>query len=339
MRQLVFLGPGAVEWRDVAEPRLGAGHEALVRPVAATLCDLDCLALRGGTPFVGPFPLGHECVAEVVGVGPDVEGWAPGDVVIVPWHVSCYACRWCDAGLPVHCRTHRFQMYGFPLSPERGCFFSDLVLIPHADSALVRVPAGLSPTALASVSDNVCVGWQVTVPQLADAPGSEVLVMGGGGSVAMYAVQFALAAGAARVDYVDSAPERLRLAESLGATVIEGPPPRQLGPYPISVDSSIDRAALACALRSTSNEGVCFSTGIFFEDVALPLWEMYLNGVTFHIGVNNPRPDIPEVLDYISGGRVRPELVTSEVLEWDDIPRAVSDPSLKPVFLRESLFS
>ena len=41
MRQLTCTGPGAIEWRDVAEPRLQGDVEALVRPLAVARCDID----------------------------------------------------------------------------------------------------------------------------------------------------------------------------------------------------------------------------------------------------------------------------------------------------------
>jgi hypothetical protein len=46
--------------------------------------------------------------------------------------------------------------------------------------------------------------------------------------------------GAGRVDYIDVDANALALAKSLGANVIEGPPPKRAGTYPITVDASQD---------------------------------------------------------------------------------------------------
>lgn len=72
MRQLFYLGPGRVKWREVSDPQLCDDTDALVRPLAVATCDLDTALLQGDVPFEGPFPLGHEGVAEVVAVGDDV---------------------------------------------------------------------------------------------------------------------------------------------------------------------------------------------------------------------------------------------------------------------------
>jgi hypothetical protein len=69
MRELTFLGPRRLEWREVPAPALEGPVQALVRPIAAITCDLDRWLIAGGaTPLPGPFPLGHEFVAEVVEV-------------------------------------------------------------------------------------------------------------------------------------------------------------------------------------------------------------------------------------------------------------------------------
>jgi alcohol dehydrogenase len=65
MQQLTYAGPDALEWREAPEPRLSSDRAALLRPLAVATCDLDALIIRGSSPFPPPFPLGHECVAEV----------------------------------------------------------------------------------------------------------------------------------------------------------------------------------------------------------------------------------------------------------------------------------
>jgi len=88
MRQLTFIQPHVVEWREVTDPVLQGGGEALVRPVVVANCDLDRPIISGRFPVPGPFALGHEFIAEVVDVGDAVATVAPGDTVIVPFQVS-----------------------------------------------------------------------------------------------------------------------------------------------------------------------------------------------------------------------------------------------------------
>src|SRR4029453_2369005 len=83
-----------------------------------------------------------------------------------------------------------------------GGLLTDLVAVPHADAMLVPVPDGLDPVAIASCSDNIPDAWRAVGPQLAAAPGADVLVMGGPvgpHSIGLYAAGLAVALGAARV--------------------------------------------------------------------------------------------------------------------------------------------
>jgi threonine dehydrogenase-like Zn-dependent dehydrogenase len=53
------------------EPERRHEREAIVRPLAVAMCDLDLPMILGLTLFPLPIHLGHECVAEVV-EGPGV---------------------------------------------------------------------------------------------------------------------------------------------------------------------------------------------------------------------------------------------------------------------------
>ncbi len=331
----MFLAPGQLAWRERAEPRIIDSTDALVRPIAATTCDLDRLIIRGETPFRGPFAIGHECVAEVVAVGEAVTCFRAGDRVVVNWHISCGHCHHCTTRLPNACLTHQpGAMYGLPGLGDWGGMFSDLLRVVEADVALTRLPAGVNPAIVASAGDNLPFAWEFTIPHLAEAPGAEVLVMGGCGSIALYAVMFALAGGATRVEYRDTDRTRLEIASRYGADVVEGPPPRRAGAFPIVVDASADQASLLCALRSVSPEGIVSSVGGHFGDVSMPLFEMYQRGVRFYTGRGRGGPNVAEALEWVAQGLVDPAPVISCIAPFDEAPAVLAEGHMKPVLIR-----
>ncbi len=339
MRGLVFLGPGRLEWREVPAPELTGAGDALVRPIAVATCDLDAALVSGRAPLGGPFAFGHEFVAEVIDVASDVTVARRGDLVIVPFQISCGTCDRCRRGLTGSCATAGAgAAYGMaPIARrEWGGALADLVHVPFADAMLVALPAGIEPASVASVSDNVPDGWRAVAPALRARPASPVLVVGGAGDVALYAVATAVALGSERVDYVDTDERRLSVANDLGADAIERVPDgTALGRYPITVDHSGDALGLRSAVRSTEPEGTCTSTAIYFADVALPLLDMYSRGITFRTGRVNARAVIPHVLELVAAGRLRPELVTAAVVDWDTADIALADVSAKTVVQRE----
>jgi alcohol dehydrogenase len=338
MRQLMFIGPGCAEWQDVPEPALRGPGEALVRPLAVAACDLDAWVMRGMVPFEGPFALGHEFVGEVVEAGDD-SGVSPGDRVIVTFQVSCGECERCRTGRTANCsEVQRGSMYGVPaaVGGDWGGALADLVRVPYARAMLLPLPDGIEPAAVASLSDNVADGWRTVGPQLAARPGATVLIVGGGvHSISLYAAQVAVALGSERVDFLDTDPERLALAERLGARPVEGPPPRRAGAYPITVNAGLDHASLHCAIRSTEPDGDCTNVGIYFEpETGVPLFEMYTRGIHLHTGRVNSRTVLPEVLGLVTDGRIDPSAVTSRVVSFDDAADALADPPTKLIVAR-----
>jgi threonine dehydrogenase-like Zn-dependent dehydrogenase len=322
VQQLTYTSPDHLEWRDVSEPRLDSDESALVRPRAVATCDLDALIIRGQSPFPPPFPIGHECVAEVVEVGDAVGSTQPGQRVSVPFQISCGECDRCRSGRTGNCSNVDFMStYGFGPAVERwGGFLSDLVCVPYADHMLVALPDGLEPASVASASDNISDAWRAVGPMLAEEPGGSVLVVGGAGpgSIGLYAAGLAVALGSESVLYVDADEGRRRTAEALGAETL-AEIPKRLGPFPITVDASADPDGLELALRSTAPDGTCTSTAIYFgEQPSMPLLEMYTKCIVFKTGRAHVRPAMPQVLELAAAGALHPELVTTKVVPWAD---------------------
>ena len=339
MKQLTCAAPGTIEWQDVPEPRLQGDGEALVRPLAVARCDIDLFLTSGFFPARGPFALGHECVGEIVALGDGVRGLAVGQRVVVAFQVSCGACRSCGAAHTANCdRYPVLSDYGMqPLSGvEYGGMLADVVRVPHAQAMLTPVPAGLDPVALASVSDNVLDGYRAVAPHLADLPGADVLIVSHGlKSVPLYAAQTAVALGAARVDYASDHAEALALAERLRAhpvrTDFEKPDRR----YPIVVDAGLTPAGLRFATRATAPEGTLQSVSFYAGgDMAMPLGRLYTLGIRFFVGRVHAAAVLPEVMSLIAQGRLRPEEVTTRVVDWEEAPTAYLEPAIKLVVRR-----
>src|SRR2546422_4373760 len=341
MRELTYVGPGQVEWREAPAPRLRGDGEALVRPIAVATCDLDTVIVRGLAPFPPPFPLGHESVAEVLEIGDAVRSVRSGDRVAVPFQPACGVCDFCRRGLTANCAAvPRTSMYGIGTAGGGwGGVLADMVRVPFADAMLVKLPAGVAPAAAASAGDNIADGWRTVAPYLDERPGAAVLILGGAGagSVPLYAAAIAVALGAERVDFHDTDARRLEIARRLGAHPNPVSSwPKRLGSYPITVEACQDPDGLACALRSTEPGGHCTSTSIYFSGLTpVPMTEMYMKGVTLHTGRVHSRAVLPAVLDLIATHPSDPELVVTERARWADAADAILGYTTKLVIERE----
>jgi alcohol dehydrogenase len=334
MNQLFFLEPGRFEWRGVSDPALGPSG-ALVRPTAVALCDLDAMLISGAAPIPGPFAFGHEFVGEVIEVGDEVGGFAPGDRVIVSFQICCGKCDRCRRGLTGSCREVREgAMYGLaPVAGEWGGAFADLVSVPY-EFMLIKLPKAVDSAAIASGSDNLPDAYRTVVPQLTEFPNGEVLVLGGGGrSIALYAVMMAAALGASKIDYVDDDAGRLDVAGRLGANAIEGPPPPKMGRYQVTVDASGNPDGLATALRSTDSGGVCTSIGIYWQDPSIPFLNMYTRGITFRTGRPHSRATMPQIIQLLENKKIDPTAIQT-VVDWSDLPESLVEPPVKLIVTR-----
>lgn len=337
MKQLTLVGPNRLEWREVPEPTLHGGFDALVRPLAVATCDLDTCIVHGMRPFPPPLALGHEFVAEVMSVGDQVSRVRPGTRVAVAFQVSCGTCDRCQAGHTAHCRrVPPVSQFGFGAARgEWGGALSDLVRIPFADAMCVDLPPGMDPRPVASLSDNLPDAWRCVVPPLRARPGAPVMVVGGQwDAIGLYAMDIARASGAAECVLVDSDPRRLALAEAMGARALEAPEPGMR--FPVVVDCSGTPEGLLTALRATEPEGICTSASIFWEGaVAFPMLELYRNGVTFRTGRVNARACMEPVLAMVVSGAIDPGRFTHALVPWADASEALSHHRYKTVVWRQ----
>lgn len=340
MQELVVTNVGKLEWMDRPGLRIQSEKEAIVRPVASASCDLDRRLIAGKTPFKPTFAIGHECVAEVIDVGGAVRNFQRGDLVSVPWKISCGECRQCLAGRSSACTSvPKHAAYGVPAGGHWGGLYSEQVRVPFADAMLVALPAGVDPVAVAAVSDNLTDAWVSTSRPIAGRRDARVLVVGGTESLGILAAQMAVAAGAAEVDYYDDSGYRNTLAEKGGATIYEGGKEGLYERYDIVVSATREHDKFHTALMALAPGGHCSCIGIMFDEPTIPLFPMYLKDVTLSVGVCSVRPHIPAVLDLVNQGKCDPMLVTPQVIPWEDAPRVLVDPLAKAVVVRPRLFA
>ncbi|MDD0856903.1 alcohol dehydrogenase catalytic domain-containing protein [Arthrobacter alpinus] len=89
-----------LEQLPIPVPRAG---EVLVKIERASLCHSDLSVINGSRIRPLPMALGHEASGTVAGVGPSVEGVAPGDRVVLVFVPSCGSCKACASGRPALC--------------------------------------------------------------------------------------------------------------------------------------------------------------------------------------------------------------------------------------------
>jgi alcohol dehydrogenase len=372
VRELRLIRSGRLAWHEREPPEIVEPTDAIVRPLVVGRCDGDTLPIHrpvsralqagiaarlvdpvvgcvcGRVPFKGPFAIGHECVAEVTAVASEVTTVGSGDRVIVPWAISCGTCAQCRRGLTSKCATTAaggvLAAYGFGDSVGRwGGMVCDQLRVPFADHMLVHVPAGVPLARVAAASDNLPDAWRTVAAPLAERPGGNVLILGGGAkSIGLYAAGLAAAHGAGRVDYLDRDAGRRAIAEELGAQTQDprrqprGSLTRKSG-YDVVVEATSRAAGLREAIRALAPGGICTAVGYYLATgTRVPLMRMYATDGTLRLGVSHARAIIPELLAFIARTGLPAERVTTLSAGWEEAPWAYAARTTKVVLTRES---
>jgi threonine dehydrogenase-like Zn-dependent dehydrogenase len=336
MRSLFFEGVNQLGWRDVASPTVMADHEVLVQTIAASTCYVDTMIITGKSPFQPHFSIGHESVARIIDKGEAVTEFNIGDVVSVPYHRSCGECSSCSSKQPLSCdnkQTPLIPAYGMPDGEDFGGMFSERYRVPYADYALIKIPDTLDPIAAVSAGDTLTDAWSTIVPHVRNKPEAKVLITSNAG-YGLYAVQWALAAGASLVTYIDDDPTRLAVAKKLGADTLVWVDGMEVPPiYDVIVNERQGAEPLRLCLRAAAPGAVCENVVIYFEDVAIPIGLMHYSGVTFRSSFCPSRNYMPDVIQELADGVINPRLIESEVIALDDVPKRLLVPSHKPIVI------
>src|SRR6202163_1370233 len=97
MQALVCTKPGKMDYTDMAEPELKAGH-AIVRVRNICICGTDLHAFEGNQPFFNyPRILGHELSGELMDFD-DAPGFEKGEAVTFLPYLNCGKCIACRLG-------------------------------------------------------------------------------------------------------------------------------------------------------------------------------------------------------------------------------------------------
>src|SRR5882757_1465449 len=241
-RAVAYKGPGVVEVIDIDYPTFelkdGPGvnpanvgrkvpHGVIVKTVTTNICGSDQHMVRGRTTAPVNLVLGHEITGEVVELGPDVEFVKAGDIVSVPFNISCGRCRNCKAGKTGICLNvnpdRPGSAYGYV---DMGGWVggqAEYVLVPYADWNVLRFPDRAQAMEkirdLTMLSDIFPTGYHGCVT--AGVGTGSTVYIAGAGPVGLAAATSAFLLGAAVVVVGDNNKDRLEQARSFGCETID----------------------------------------------------------------------------------------------------------------------
>jgi threonine dehydrogenase-like Zn-dependent dehydrogenase len=235
MRALCWNGINELSVETVDDPMLLNPHDVIVKVRLTTTCGSDLHFIDGYLPGMRAGDVfGHEFMGDVVEVGREVTDTRIGDRVVVPSFIACNRCWYCQHDLTSLCETTnpnaelQQPILGFPTGGIYGYTHpfggyqgshAEYIRVPFGDANCFAIPDGVTDEQALFMSDAVPTGYMGADFCQIDS-GDTVAVWGAGG-VGLMAARSALLSGAERVIVIDRIPERLSLAQKLGAETID----------------------------------------------------------------------------------------------------------------------
>jgi len=265
---------------DFLEPHISGPTEVKLRMLEVGICgtDKEIVAFDYGTPPAGSeyLVLGHECLAEVVEVGPNVTRVKPGDLAVVMVRRPCphEHCLPCRAGRQDFCATGDYTERG--IQGQHGFLTNYIVdeeqylaVAPHdlRDVAVLVEPLTIAEKAFTQV-------WQIQqrlpwgeTGGAADRPLHRAVVIGAG-PVSLLGAMGLIHAGFETYIYSRTNTPKAVIAESFGAKFIASDkvPVEELARQVGNIDlvyEGVGVSALAFdVLRVLGTNGVFIFTGV-----------------------------------------------------------------------------
>ena len=334
------LGGFSIDTIHLDEPK---GREVLVTMRASGVCHTDWDALSWGRRSI----LGHEGAGTVLQVGPQVISFKVGDRCLLNWAIPCGVCFQCQRGKENICEDRGTvpdasfhdsskqpgSANGAAVTTPRntgaagpGGFnaaFSLGTMATHAlvpETAVLPLPDDVPFEIGAILGCAVMTGFGSAVNAAQVAAGSTVVVLGCGG-VGLSTILGAVYAKAARILAIDLFPERLRLAETFGATetllatredegllAAAAEVHRRTGgrgadyAFECTAVPALGPAPLAMVRSGGTAVGVSGIEQVISVDMALFEWDkIYLNPL---YGGCRPQRDFPLLLDLYRTGKL-----------------------------------
>lgn len=225
MKALVYEGPRSVRVKNVPDPKIEKATDVLVKITTTNICGSDLHMYEGRTDVEKGKILGHENLGEVIEVGKSVSHVKVGDLVCLPFNVSCGYCENCERGFTSACLNvnpgKAGGAYGYAgMGPYEGGQ-AEFLRVPFADFNCLVLPEDASEKQndYVMLADIWPTGYHAT--ELAAVQPGESVVVYGAGPVGLFAAYSAMIKGASKVMCVDRLQDRLALAEKIGAIPID----------------------------------------------------------------------------------------------------------------------
>ena len=276
MKAAVFERAGRIALREKPIPDVGP-TDALVRVTTTTICGTDVHILKGEYPVAQGLTIGHEPVGVIEKLGAAVSGYVEGQRVIAGAITPCGQCSPCLDGRHSQCGGRLMGGWQFGNTID-GCQ-AEYVLVPNASANLAPIPDALTDEQVLMCPDIMSTGFG-GAESGAIRIGDTVAIFAQG-PIGLCATAGAKLRGATTIIAVDTLPERLAMAQRMGADLVIDY--RKSDPFAeimrltggrgvdVAIEALGTQQTFESCLRVLKPGGVLSSLGVYSGKLTLPL--------------------------------------------------------------------
>jgi 2-desacetyl-2-hydroxyethyl bacteriochlorophyllide A dehydrogenase len=315
MRQVVLAAAGELRLEERPLPKPGPG-ELRVRAQAVGICGSDLHAFADEHPFIDlPVVPGHEAAGLVDAVGEGVQGFAPGDAVLLEPNLVDHTCFYCQSGRYNLCDT--LQVVGCQTSGALADAFVAPAERFHHIPGDMTMPEAAMVEPLSTATHAVRVAGGVR---------DRTVAILGAGSIGLLTLLTARAGGAAAIAVTDPLAPKRELALELGAVFAVDPTAtdavnriRANLPWRPDVvfDCVSNQSSIEQAIELALKGGTVVVAGVPRGAVSVPLHlvqdrELRLQGTAMYV-----REDVERAIELIADGQVPAERLVTRSFPLD----------------------
>lgn len=208
MKAGVVHAKNDIRFEEIETPKPGKG-QVKIKVKYTGICGSDVPRVNGDACHYFPNVLGHEFSGTVAELGEGVTSLQVGDRVSGVPLVPCMKCADCQKGDYSLCKN-----YSFIGSREFGSF-AEYVVVPEKNAVKFGEDVSFEQGAFFEPATVALHGLMRV-----DYKGGKTVAILGGGTIGLFTMQWAKIFGASKVVVFDITPERLELAEKLGADAV-----------------------------------------------------------------------------------------------------------------------
>ena len=336
MKAAVFVEPGKIELQEKTVPEVGP-NDALLRITTTTICGTDVHILKGEYPVEKGLTIGHEPVGVIERLGSGVKGYKEGQRAIAGaitpsgWSNACLCgkCSQDGAGTKHGWRPMGGWRFGNTID---GCQ-AEYVLVPDALANLAPVPDSLTDEQVLMCPDIMSTGFSGA--ESGEVKIGDTVAVFAQGPIGLCATAGARLMGATTIIAVDRVPERLAIAQRLGATHVVNfskvNPVEEIMRLTdgrgcdVSIEALGLQSTFEAALRVLRPGGTLSSLGVYSTDLTIP-YDAFAAGLGDHRIVTTLCPGGKErmrrLMEVISSDRVDLRAMVTHRFTLDQIEEA-----------------